>query len=685
MARTPVSPRLSAGKPRLHLASRWKLRTTLGVAALLIILGLVAVLSSRAATLNDTLLVITDVNGGFLNGIQAIDSKSGTSLGVADLGMPTLPGCASSQPKAYLGSMTVDQVHNLLYVSLKACPGGTLPGDKTIARIDLKTLRLLNMLPGPANARVVVSTQTDRIFAVRGDGMQIAAINAQTAGVIKSFDLTTPISRSGADLSGDMVTATTNGLIERFSTSGGRTTVAQSNVSFPLGLQAPDTSQLLVINGAWYALGKLGAQSVLAKISSTGTATSTIDSDPVSLTATKQLDHILIQTACSTGANCVASPNRMYSFNTVTSALEAAGQQNYFPLQQGGGQVRFNDAGTRLFFDGVVSGSSGVGQRFVFPLDTDGSLPSGARIAIPGSAWVLANLNDTAALTSQAPVTVAPSIPAGGGVGLSSGTVASTPVPLDEIERALGMSLKDINFDLITDAQIRAYGYDPAVVRKWVAQYKLDQAKSGTNVNQSGLCGGVVAGSGVDLAAIERQIGIPLSQIDFSKVTDAQIKQIGLDPKTVRDYVTNSKNGGGVGDSCANVFTQDGFTSSGTVDASTLAAGSAANTTAQTTFDLLKGGWIITLRWQAPGGAQKFRIYGRDNGKHKLEQLLATVGTYSRQTSFGGFSQLALPMVSDQTYWFSVVPELNGGQLGTPAAIKTRVRCLVWCSAEKVK
>ena len=93
----------------------------------------------------------------------------------------------------------------------------------------------------------------------------------------------------------------------------------------------------------------------------------------------------------------------------------------------------------------------------------------------------------------------------------------------------------------------------------------------------------------------------------------------------------------------------------------------------------------MTLRWQAPGGAEKFRIYGRDNSKHKLEQQLAVVDSLSREATFGGFSQLALPPISDETYWFSVVPVLGDAKLGTPAAVKTRVRCLLWCVAEKAK
>lgn len=688
MVRMPGVAQSTVLRAKLSRGPRWRGAATASVACLLVVLGAVAVFSSRASSYPDTILSVTDLDGGFMNGIQAIDSKTGVSLGAVALNVPALSGCSVSRPKAYIGDMTVDQPHNVLYVNLKPCAGGTLPQAQAMIVMDLKSVAIKGFLPGPADAHVVASQQADTIYAIRADGMEMSVVNVQTGTVVKTHLLSTPISRSGADSkSGDMIAILSSGSVERFSPNGGRTAIVQSNLAFPLTPQAQDNNRLIAVGDTWYAAGKQGTQWGLAKVTATGTSFTAIQSEAVSIEPTKGNEFIFIQTACATGINCAANPNRMYSYNLTTNSFQSVSQDPSFPLQQPGDQVRFNFAGDRLFFDGVVAGASGVGQRFVFPVDTDGAMPTGARIAIPGSEWVLANLNDDSKLEDTPPITVDLTVPGGGGVGLNSGSISPTGISIDELERLLGMSIKDTNFDLVSDAQIRAYGYDPAMVRKNVAQYKLGLASGGSSnaAASRSLCSGSSAGAGVDLTAIERKIGVPLSQIDFSQVSDDQIRQFGYDPKIVRDYIAQSKSDKSAIDSCANVFTQDGFVSNAAVDPATLAAGSAANVTAQTSLDLLKGGWVMTLRWQAPGGAEKFRIYGRDNNKHKLEQQLAVVDSLSREATFGGFSQLALPPISDETYWFSVVPVLGDAKLGTPAAVKTRVRCLLWCVAEKAK
>lgn len=93
----------------------------------------------------------------------------------------------------------------------------------------------------------------------------------------------------------------------------------------------------------------------------------------------------------------------------------------------------------------------------------------------------------------------------------------------------------------------------------------------------------------------------------------------------------------------------------------------------------------MNLRWQAPGGAQKFHIYGRDEGNHKFERQLASVSGLERSVKFGGFNRIALPALHDAEYTLAVVPEQSDGKLGAPTAIKTRVRCyIVWCQATAI-
>jgi hypothetical protein len=181
---------------------------------------------------------------------------------------------------------------------------------------------------------------------------------------------------------------------------------------------------------------------------------------------------------------------------------------------------------------------------------------------------------------------------------------------------------------------------------------------------------------------IEGVIGVPIAKINLDTVTDEQIRAMGLDVAAVREYAKQRKSGN---DPCANVFTQEAFvTQPGS--ATGVAAGSATNLTVQPVFDLLAGGWLMEMRWQAPGGAAKFLIYGRDNKAHQLESQLAMIGSLERKARFGGFGRVGLAPVSDATYVLSVVPQQADGTLGSPAALKVRTRCfVVWCTVNSVK
>jgi len=667
-----------------HFERRW----VFVVSLILVTIGTVAVIASRAATIKGGVLVVSDVNGGFLNGISAIDPANGNIIGSIAAELPVLPGCPVNQNKAYLDDFIALPAIGKVYASLKACAKGAITEGQSIAQFDLKSGKFTGLIAGPGGAsRLVELPGKNRLASISGDGLRLWSIDAVTGKTLQQLNLTSSerVTRWGIGGANQLVLMSEVGKIMSLNVD---TWTKQdigllNGMNFPPASSAPDITRIVAAQGRGFALGvNSNKQWQLIEVRQDGsTATHPVGSQPVSMAPNLGGDHVFIATGCPSNQACVTNPNRLYGYNVEKGEFEAAAGNPFFPLQTSPTQLRFTADGSKMLFDGVVVGSSGVGQRFIFSLDIQNASPEAARLAIPGARWEVADLEIPQ--QSPVPVQVSPDTGPGGGIGPNTGGISLTGVPLDEIERLIGMPLSQIDWSQITDEQIRSFGYDPTEVRKYIAQYKLQLTQLGGGA--TGSSPGGCKSTDPLITAIESQLGVNIAQIDMSKITDDQIKKYGYEPAQVRAAIDKAKQSASSNDCAGNVFTQEGF-AGGSVDPKTIPSGAVANVTAQTTFDLLKGGWIIKLRWQAPGGAKRFLIYGRDNGKNTHEQKLAALDGDQREANFGGFKRLALPLWHDQDYWLSVVPLQSDGALGTPSAVKTNIKCyVVWCSASPPK
>lgn len=689
MARSTRSKRsITASVPqKVRQLPHWSRLTALIVGGILMPVSIIAMLAAQAGTYPNALVSVSDVNGGFYNGLTAIDPATGKSLGSLAGDMPQLAGCSSTQNKAYISDIAIDSTRRQIFASLKACPGGTLSDAQAMARFDVANFRFAGLSSAPGSgAKVLANSMRNQMLALSADGLRLQVLETSTGRVLsaQTFAPADAVTRWAIDGSGNALLATINGKAMRLNLANfSRADLAQTGLSLPNQASTPDISRVVNAGGNIYFLGKQNGNPVLIEVTAIGqVATYPLANEPMSLTANPAGDHIFTVTGCPSGS-CTDPSNRIYAFNIASKQFERAGTTNYFPLQTLANQIRYSADNTDLYFDGVVVGSAGVGQRFVFSLDANGTAPTTARVAVPGSRWepMAVTLPDTA--PGQGPITVDPSIPSGGGIG--GGTIATSPVPLDEIERLIGMPISMIDWSKITDEQIRAFGYDPAMVRRYIAQYALQSAQGGVGggLGAQASCAGIVSSlTAEQIKAIEASLGMPIDKLDFSKVTDAQIQAFGYNPQQVRSYLSQLK--AQSGDSCANVYTQQAFVAP--YGSSAQAGGTVSNMTVQPVFDLFAGGWLMELRWQAPGGAAAFHIFARDNHKNPKEKRLATVGPLERKARFGGFGRLGLPAISDDTYVLSVVPQESNSTLGVPTGVVVRSRCfVVFCTMSPAK
>lgn len=692
MAKHPISKsaakRTALRSPlvRVRQLPHWSRLTALIVGGILVPISAILMLSSQAASYPNALVAIADVNGGFYNGFSAVDADTGKVVGSVAADLPQLAGCSTAQPRAYMSDFVFEASSQQILASVKACAGGTLPANQSIVRLNTTTFQVAGYYAGPgSDAKLLANPARRQLLALSADGLKLQTLEASTGRLLneQTFSSGERITRWAINPNNNAFLLTQGGtLIHLDLGSFARQNLANTGVSFSSSSITPDIARIAVTPNAGYALGKQNGNPVLVAMTNLGQITTyPIANEPMSLTLNPAADHVFLLTGCPAGSACSGVPNRLYAFSIASQAFEQAGPDNFIPLQTLSHQIRFGPSGNKIYFDGVVAGADGIGQRFVFSLDAQGTAPQTARVAIPGVRWEPLSIVLPSSAPGQGTVPVPGGVPAGGGIGANNGGIATNPIPIDEIERQIGMPIALIDFSTITDEQIRAYGYDPAAVRRYVAQLKLQQATTGSGAGgtNAGCFGGLTQ---EQAKRIESAIGVPIAKIDLDTVTDAQIRAIGLDVAAVREYAKQRKSGN---DPCANVFTQEAFvTQPGS--ATGVAAGSATNLTVQPVFDLLAGGWLMEMRWQAPGGAAKFLIYGRDNKAHQLESQLAMIGSLERKARFGGFGRVGLAPVSDATYVLSVVPQQADGTLGSPAALKVRTRCfVVWCTVSSVK
>ena len=623
MVRLARKPHRHIGRSKLHAGSLPKRRMALVLGIGLVLVGTIVTLATFASSGRvDTLVTIGDEAGGFHNALIAINPDNGTKVGALVVpNLPNLNGCSPTQPKPYLYDVTVDTNRGIALAGLKPCQGGRLNTGQAIARFNVATMRFDRYLDGPTEGVVAIrSLDTGGFAALNTSGAEVWLYSAE-GGVRHKVGLAGTATRFGVAF-GSIVVAYSDGTIDRINgDSGVRERLGSAGVTLPRQAGI-DGLRVLQVGDSVYTLSQANGQSSLVAMNNQGQVQSYgMGSTATSLDVNASGEAIMVATGCPTGTNCGDNPNRLYAFQVAAKQFQKTAQFEYLPLQTSPARVRFDSVGEKIYFDGVVTGSSGVGQRFVFSLELNSTQLLSARVAIPSSSWLSVGVDPSSInLGSQTPAVDVPAdVPKGGGIG--SGGIGSAPVPLDEIERLLGMSIGEIDWSKVTDEQIRAFGYDPAEVRTLVAQYKQNAEA---------------------------------------------LKQGGGDP-------------------CANTYTQDAFVVNQGSDQAAAANGTVTQVTAQTKLDLFNGGWLVNLRWQAPGGAQKFHIYGRDEGNHKFERQLATVSGLERSVKFGGFNRIALPALHDAEYTLAVVPEQSDGKLGAPTAIKTRVRCyIVWCQATAV-
>lgn len=662
----------------------------------LVLVGFVAVLSSFASSNTyRTVLAIGDVENGFANALVAINPENGNLLKAVPVpNLENLPGCAATQPKPYLYDMVVDQDRKVVFASLKACRGGVLPSSKAMARFSLATGKFEGYLEGlPDGSSLMLHAQSGTVMALSSSGTQLWLYDIATNRVRHKLSYSAKeVSRFGA-FSGNTGAALvfTDGVIQQVDVvSGTQKELLRTNISFPKSVGADGRRALFASDTLW-TFGSANGVSQLVGVTTGGVLKSyPLGSVGVSLDYTPDKNGLIIATGCPTGLGCVAAPNRIYLFDTVKREFRRNSQYDYLPIQTSPGRVRLDAGQKQLLFDGVVAGASGSRQRFLFSVDLEATQPTTARIPLTSSVWESVLLDASLLNTgSNTPVQEVPAgVPSGGGVG--PGGIAQSPVPIDEIERMLGVSIYDIDWSLISDDQIRAFGYDPASVRREIARLKQLRGDAGGVGNSEVIsCRLGNAQQAAQVTAIEKLIGVSLATFDFSQVTDAQIRQFGYEPAEARRSVANyqaSVKATANNDPCANTFTKNEFVVEQGSNQAGSASGTVTQVTATTKFDLLSGGWYSEIRWQAPGGATKFHIYGRDIHGHQQERRLASVSGLDRSVRFGGFGRATFPPWHVEQYTIAVVPEQEDGSTGAPTAIKADIRCyVVWCSATPQK
>lgn len=680
------------GSSRLHLRELPKKRLVVFIAAGLTLLGFLAVLVSYAGDARvDTIVAVGD-EGGFNNGLIAINPTNGAKIGALTLpNLPNLAGCAPSQPKPYIYDLLVNIDRGVAIAGLKPCNGARLNGGQVLGRFDLAGKRFDAYLDGPVDGILALQAINETTFAALNSGATEVWIYDYYAGIKHKVALAAQATRFGV-VSGSVTVAYANGTVDKISTADGqREPLANLGVNLP---RQPGSDGLRIIQSgdSAYIISQNGNQSALVSVNAQGQVQSyPIASTATSLDVTPNGEAIIITTGCPTGTNCAPNPNRLYVFTPRLKSFQSTPQADHLPLATSPSRVRFDSTGENLFFDGVVSGASGAGQRFVFSLDLASTQLLSARIAVPSSVWMPIEIDPSGLdLGSQTPaVNVDDEIPSGGGIG--GGGINGAPIPIDEIERLLGMSIWDIDWSKITDEQIRAFGYDPAEVRRYIAQLRLQEGAPAEIGNSDTISCRLGDEAGAQkIAAIESVLGTSLADYNFDQVSDEQIRSFGYDPAEVRklvaDYKAKVSANEFTNDPCANLYTQDAFVVEQGSDNVSAASGSVVQVTAKPTFDLFRGGWLLQLRWQTPGGAARFHIYGRDNKSNTLEKHLATVDGLKRTVKFGGFGRIALPPLHSAEYTLAIVPEQANGKLGAPTAIKTKVSCYaVWCRATAIK
>lgn len=647
----------------------------------LTVIGTIGIFALRAQQFTDAIIVVADVHGGFRNGVQVIDPASNAIVAQISVTMPTLAGCASSQPRAYLDDMAVFGANKVVYASVRACAGGNLADGQSLASFDAATGKFRGFMQGVGSgARLYAAPEINRLLVISADGSRLQSVEASSGRVLsqKTFTNDYRVTRWGIGRASAFVVLNARGTVLALDVSSlSQQDIGQfSGMDFSVVPSAPEAQQIEQIGDTFFTVGVAGGRWQLLSMNVSGQATQLeIGAQPVGIRSAPGKEFMLVTTGCPSGAQCVANPNRIYVYNVTKKQFEQSGGAGYIPLQTTLYQLRFNAAATRMYIDGVVSGANGASQRFVYAIGRDGSASELARTAIPGSRWEIATVDFPA--MQPVPVAVQPGVVPGGGVGPNTGTIAQAPIPIDEIERLLGMPLSQVDWSKISDDQIRAFGYDPATVRRYVAQWQYTQQSTSLAVPG---CPDIKLTP--EMQALQQRVGVSLAQIDASQISDDQIRAFGYDPATARPILEQYQKQILAQSTCsANIFTQDSFAATSQQDVQGLPAGAVANPTVQTTFDLLKGGWLMRLRWQAPGGAKRFVIYGRDESKHMKEQKLAIVSGDQREVSFGGFGHLGLPAIwHDERYTLAVVPEKDTAIMGIPAAVKVRVRCMVgWC------
>lgn len=662
--------------------------------AALIGIGIYAVLSSFAAGGKfDTVLAIGDESGGFANALIAMNPETGNKLrSITVPNLPTLAGCPATQNKAYLFDMSVNLSANSAMASLKPCFGGQLSSSQAIAKFNLQTGSFSGFLEGPADgATLTLHQQSNTIAALSSAGNQLWLYDSVAGRLRQKVDFgARSVTRVGVFPGQNfLAVAFSDGSISRIDvTTGQQQGVLKVNATFPKSAGI-DTVRAVYSANAFWLIGEANGRSQLISIDNNSqTAQYPLGSTGTSMDLTPDGNGLMIATGCPSGTNCVQNPNRIYIFDTVNKQFQRNSQFEYLPIQTSPSRIRLDSSKENLMFDGVVTGANGVGQRFLFTLRLNTSQLLTARVPLPSSVWEPVPIDPALLdISSNTPATTVPNgVPAGGGIG--SGGIAGAPVPIDEIERLLGVSIYDIDWSTISDDTIRSFGYDPATVRRYIAQLKLASGQNNLGNSASIECRLGNATGAAQIAAIERVLGSSLLTFDFSQVSDEQIRKFGADPSQLRslvaEYQKKGKQASG-NDPCGNSFTQDSFVVEQGSNKAGSASGSVTQVTAQTRFDLFKGGWVVVVRWQAPGGAANFTIYARDEKDNKAEKKLVTVDGLDRQATFGGFSRLALSPLENERYTIAVVPQQADGTIGAPTAVKTKIQCyLVWCRASKV-
>jgi hypothetical protein len=680
------------GKTRLSFNNLPKKRLVVFITAGLTLLGFLAVLVSYASQERvDTIVAVGD-EGGFNNSLVAINPTNGSKLGALTLpDLPTLAGCSTSQPKPYIFDVLINIDRGVAIAGLKPCGGGRLNAGQVLGKFDLASKRFDRYMDGPSDGISAMQAIDGTTFAVLNSSGNEVWIYDYTTGVKHRVGLGAQATRFGM-VSGLVTVAYANGVIDKISaTNGKREQLGSVGLALPKQ-SGSDGLRIIQSGDTAYVITQNGNQSSLVSINMQGQVQSyPIASIATSFDITPNGAAIIIATGCPSGNSCVPNPNRLYVFTPRLKTFQSTPQADHLPLATSPSRVRFDSTGENLFFDGVVAGASGSSQRFVFSLNMSSTQLLSARVAVPSSVWMPVGIDPSGLnLNSQTPaVDVDDSIPAGGGIGDSG--ISSAPVPIDEIERLLGMSIWEIDWSKVSDEQIRAFGYDPAEVRRYVAQMRLQVGapiEIGNSDTISCHIGDEAAAQ--KIAAIESVLGTSLAMYNFDQVSDEQIRAFGYDPAEVRkmvaDYKAKVSANQGSADPCANLYTQDAFIVDQGSNNPAVANGSVVQITAKPAFDLFRGGWYLDLRWQAPGGATKFHIYGRDDKANTLEKHLATVDSLRRSIKFGGFGRMSFAPLHSAEYTLAIVPEGSDGKLGAPTAIKTKINCyVVWCFAQDTK